>query len=233
MVARLTIGVTGPDRRLPWAWWATRWQLRRHGVRALQLTPRRDRDLRACAGFVIGGGNDIDPAAYGGDVSLSPNADPERDRFELGVLDHAARHGLPVLGICRGAQLLNVHAGGTLFSDLRAQRVHTSNRGTLLPRKHVDVIAGTRLAQLLGATTTRVNSLHHQAVDLCGQGLAIVARDRDGIAQAIEADQPPLRVGVQWHPEYLLQREDQRRLFAGFVAACGAIAPTPSPAHPA
>jgi len=220
MAGSLTIGVTGPDRRLPWAWWATRRQLARHGARALRLTPSRPGDLRACAGFVIGGGNDIDPAIYGGDVSQTRNPDPDRDRYELGVLEAADRAGVPVLGICRGAQLLNVHRGGTLVSDLREQRVHTSNRGTLLPRKPVTVLPDTRLAALLGTTQTRVNSLHHQAVAQCGSGLAVVARDRDDIPQAIEGDGAVLRLGVQWHPEYLLQRRDQRRLFGGFVAAC-------------
>lgn len=220
MAGALTIGVTGSDARLPWAWWATRWHLLRQGVDPRRLTPAGERDLRGCAGFVIGGGSDIDPAIYGGDVSRSPSVDPERDRFELFVLDHALREGLPVLGICRGAQLLNVHAGGSLFGDLRDLRVHTSNRGTLLRRNIVNVLADSRLADLLETDRLRVNSLHHQAVDRCGEGLAIVARDRDGIAQAIEADSEVLRVGVQWHPEYLPQARAQRSLFRGFARAC-------------
>lgn len=220
MARALTIGVTGPDARLPWAWWATRWHLARHGANLRRFTPGGDRDLRGCAGFVIGGGTDIDPAIYGGDVSRSPSVDPERDRFELFVLDHARREGLPILGICRGAQLLNVHAGGSLLSDLRDQRVHTSNRGTLLRRKVVDVLPDSRLAGLLGTDRLQVNSLHHQAVDRCGEGLAIVARDRDGIAQAIEGDSEVLRVGVQWHPEYLPHAREQRALFRGFRQAC-------------
>lgn len=220
MAERLIIGVTGPDRALPWAWWATRWHLERYPVKARRLTPETGRDLRGCAGFVIGGGDDIDPAVYGGDVSVSPDIDPERDRFELGVLDHARREGLPVLGICRGAQLLNVHAGGSLLGDLRALRVHTSNRGTLLPRKSVEVHEPSQLARMLGRSRLRVNSLHHQAVDRCGEGLRVVARDLDGIVQGIEGDGDVLRIGVQWHPEYLPQRAEQRRLFEGFVGAC-------------
>lgn len=217
---RLTIGVTGPSRGIPWAWWATRSQLRRAGAAARRLHAGTGAPADDIAGFVIGGGNDIDPAIYGGDVSASRSVDPIRDEYELNVLELAERRGVPVLGICRGAQLINVYRGGTLVSDLSDIRVHTSNRGTLLPRKRVTIDEDAKLAQLIGAVTTRVNSLHHQAVAETGAGLVVCARDRDDIVQGIESADGPLRIGVQWHPEYLPQRADQRRLFAGFVGAC-------------
>ncbi len=214
------IGVTGPSRRLPWAWWASRWHLRRCGAAARYLTPAGGFPDGDFAGFVIGGGNDIDPAIYGGDVSQSRSVDTLRDEFELSVLDLAAERGLPVLGICRGSQLLNVYAGGSLHGDLKPLRRHTSNKGTLLPRKRVTIRKDSRLAAMLGAETTRVNSLHHQSVKEVGDGLIVSARDRDDIVQGIEAVDEPLRIGVQWHPEYLPQRRDQRRLFASFVDYC-------------
>lgn len=214
------IGVTGPSRRLPWAWWASRWHLRRCGAAAKYLTPAGGYPQGDFDGFIIGGGNDIDPAIYGGDVSGSRNVDPLRDQFELSVLNLAADRGLPVFGICRGSQLLNVHAGGSLHGDLKSLRKLTSNRGTLLPRKPVTIEKHSRLAAMLGADMTRVNSLHHQSVNEVGNGLVISARDRDGIVQGIEATEAPLRFGVQWHPEYMPQRHDQRRLFASFVDYC-------------
>ncbi|MDX1499672.1 MAG: gamma-glutamyl-gamma-aminobutyrate hydrolase family protein, partial [Woeseiaceae bacterium] len=214
------IGVTGPATRLPWAWWATRWQLARAGARAVRLTPDRGHPEHEFDGIVLGGGNDIDPAIYGGDPSHSPNVDPVRDAFELTVLAHADKLGVPVLGICRGAQLLNVHYGGRLHGDVSRIRRLTSNRATLLPRKAVQVDEGSVLGGFLGATATRVNSLHHQAVSDTGRNLVVSARDRDDIVQAIESTAGPLRLGVQWHPEYLPQRQDQRRLFAAFVRAC-------------
>lgn len=221
MAARLIVGVTGPSRGVPWAWWATRWQLKRAGVAARRLSPATGHPGGNVAGFIIGGGNDIDPAIYGGDVSMSRSIDPLRDEYELSILDLAERRGFPVMGICRGAQLINVHRGGTLVSDLADIRVHTSNRGTLLPRKAVTIESRSTLAELIGAERTRVNSLHHQAVERTGDGLVVSAVDRDRIVQGIESiGDGPLRLGVQWHPEYLLQRRDQRRLFAGFVAAC-------------
>lgn len=220
MAGRILIGVTGPAHGIPWAWWATRWQLGRHGVDARRLNAKAGYPGEDFAGFVIGGGNDIDPAIYGGDVSTSPSVDPVRDEFELAVLELAEKTGVPVLGICRGAQLLNVFCGGKLHGDIRERRVHTSNRGTLLPRKHVRIEPGSMLADFIGGETTRVNSLHHQAVSETGRGLTVTARDRDDIVQAIESVSGPVRLGVQWHPEYLPQRTDQRRLFARFVAAC-------------
>jgi putative glutamine amidotransferase len=210
-----------------------RWQLRRYRVEVRRLTPATGYPGHDLAGFVIGGGNDIDPAVYGGDVSETPSVDPLRDQFELSVLDLADRAGVPVLGICRGAQLINVHAGGTLFSDLRPHRVLTSNRGTLLPRKVVQVEGDSKLARALGRERTRVNSLHHQAVDRTGRGLAIVARDRDNIVQGIENMAGPLRIGVQWHPEYLPQRTDQRSLFGYFVAHCRGPRPRSEGEHAA
>ncbi len=203
-----------------WAWWASRWHLRRCGASAVYLNAADAYPEGDFAGFVIGGGNDIDPAIYGGDVSTSRNVDPLRDEFELSVLNLARRRGLPVLGICRGSQLLNVHAGGSLHADLQAMRHHTSNRGTLLPRKRVTVRQGSRLAGMLGREKTRVNSLHHQSVDRVGDGFVISACDRDDIVQGIESVDEPLRIGVQWHPEYMPQRRDQRRLFANFVRYC-------------
>ncbi len=220
MARRILIGVTGPAHGIPWAWWATRWQLGRHNVDARRLNAAAGYPEGEFSGFVIGGGNDIDPAIYGGDVSTSPSVDPVRDEFELAVLELADRTAVPVLGICRGAQLLNVSRGGKLYGDIRDRRVHTSNRGTLLPRKQVSIEPGSVLADFIGGGTTRVNSLHHQAISETGRGLTVSARDRDDIVQGIESVSGPLRLGVQWHPEYLPQRADQRRLFARFVAAC-------------
>lgn len=221
MAAGLIIGVTGPSSGVPWAWWATRWQLKRAGVAARRLNAAAGYPGDDLAGFIIGGGNDIDPGIYGGDVSASRSIDPPRDEYELSILDLAEQRGVPVMGICRGAQLINVHRGGTLVSDLADTRVHTSNKGTLLPRKIVTVTAQSKLAGLLDNDETRVNSLHHQAVKRTGDGLVVCAVDRDQIVQGIETiDDGPLRIGVQWHPEYMPQRRDQRRLFEGFVAAC-------------
>ncbi|MEO1581780.1 MAG: gamma-glutamyl-gamma-aminobutyrate hydrolase family protein [Pseudomonadota bacterium] len=220
MAQPVIIGVTGPSTGIPWAWWATRSQLRRAGARAVRLHAGIDFKEFGVAGLVIGGGNDIDPAVYGGDVSDDRSVDPERDAYELSVLEFADDEDIPVLGICRGSQLINVHRGGNLIGDISGIRVHTSNRATLLPRKKVRIVEDSVLSKLIGSTEARVNSLHHQAVNASGCDLRVVACDWDDIVQGIESTAGPWRVGVQWHPEYMPQRRDQRRLFSGFVDVC-------------
>lgn len=144
--------------------------------------------------------------------------DPERDALEIELLARALSEGTPVLGICRGAQLINVHLGGTLHRDVTSFYVETSNPWTVLPRKRVQLEPGSLLARLLGRKRATVNSLHRQAVDRLGKGLIVAAHEANGVVQGIEHSEHFL-VGVQWHPEYLPQRPEQRRLFRKLVQA--------------
>jgi putative glutamine amidotransferase len=148
--------------------------------------------------------------------------DPARDALELALVARAEAAGLPVLGICRGAQLLNIHAGGTLHQDLSGFYIEQPNRWTVFPRKAIEVAPVSRLHATIGRTQCEVNSLHRQAVDALGDELAVVARDARGVVQAIEHPARRFWIGVQWHPEYLPQVPEQRRLFAALVAAAQA-----------
>jgi putative glutamine amidotransferase len=143
--------------------------------------------------------------------------DAARDELEMRLIDEAVRRGLPILGICRGEQLLNVYFGGTLRQALKGLYVEDPEVRTVLPRKRVVVEPGTRLARLFGRHPRRVNALHSQAIDSLGEGLRVAARDRNGIVQAIEHATLPFVLGVQWHPEYLPQKREQRRIFEGLV----------------
>ncbi len=145
--------------------------------------------------------------------------DPARDALELSLIARAEASDLPVLGICRGAQLLNIHAGGTLYQDLSGFYTERPDRWTVFPRKAIDVAPRSRLHAVLGRARCEVNSLHRQAVDALGSGLATVARDVRGVVQGIEHPQRRFWIGVQWHPEYLPQVPEQRRLFRSLVAA--------------
>jgi putative glutamine amidotransferase len=142
--------------------------------------------------------------------------------MEWQLLEHAHRHDLPVLGICRGAQLMNVFVGGTLHQDLQSFYVEAANPWTVLPRKRISVEPETHLALWLECATCSVNSLHRQAVDVLGPGLVVSAREPTGVIQAIEAPDRVFFIGVQWHPEYLPQRREQRRLFRQLVSAARA-----------
>lgn len=217
------IGVTGPGHGIPFAWWATRWALRRAGADPVHLVPGRAWQEHALDAVVIGGGADIAVTLYDPlEVAVVP-PDPERDTYEIEVLEHVLEEDLPVLGICRGAQLLNVVLGGTLLRDVRPLRGGRRNRATLLPSRSVQLAVDSRLAELLGCRQCRVNALHRQAVADTGRGLRIVARDVDGIVQAVEDASTRFRIGVQWHPEYLFWRPPQQRLFAALVRAARSV----------
>lgn len=153
--------------------------------------------------------------------------DPARDALERRLLARAVERGLPVLGICRGAQLMNVFFGGTLYQDLAEFYEESPQIRTVLPRKTVIVEPSSRLHRALGATRCHVNALHEQAVRTLGEGLRVVAREPNGVVQAIEQTTHPFRVGVQWHPEYIPQHTRQRALFEALVHVARELARRP------
>ena len=148
----------------------------------------------------------------------SPKQDAARDELELRLLREAVERRLPILGICRGAQLVNVCFGGTLHRDLAGFYKEEPETRTILPHKRVLLAPGTRLGRVLERDSRRVNALHRQAIDRLGRGLRVAARDRNGIVQAIEHESLPFVLGVQWHPEYLPQVPEQLALFKALVA---------------
>ncbi len=154
--------------------------------------------------------------------------DRDRDELETELLDRAMREGLPVLGICRGAQLMNVYVGGRLLRELTSFYAESPNPWTVFPRKRIHVKPSSRLHSILGREVLKVNSLHRQAVDELATCLSVVAQEFNGVVQAVEYDEHPFFVGVQWHPEYLPQRPEQRRIFRCFVAAAKAAKPSSS-----
>lgn len=211
------IGVTGAARRWAPAWWCTRIALRLAGASARRISVRHQIDQTPLDALVIGGGNDISPEHYDGDISAPVKADPERDKLEIRWIEYALKHQIPLLGICRGAQLINVVLGGTLHQDIRSLRKLTYNRPGLLPTKQVTLTTDALIAQVCKTTKLRVNSLHHQAVREAGRDLLEVGRDLDNIVQAIEASDGRQIIGVQWHPEYLFYLPAQLALFRWLV----------------
>ena len=143
--------------------------------------------------------------------------DAHRDTLEKRLIEEADKTRLPMLGICRGAQLINVSRGGSLFQDLKTFYVETPQLTTVLPYKFITLASDSRLAAVLERTQCRVNSLHRQAINDTGKDIQIVAREESGVVQAIEDPDRPFLIGVQWHPEYLPQRPEQRRIFRRLV----------------
>ena len=216
---RPRIGVTGPRRRA----WAPRacvhLALLLAGATPRHLRPGDAVEIETLDGIVITGGHDIEPVLYRAASEVEGRYDPERDAFESRVLREALARRRPVLAICRGAQLLNVCLGGTLFQDLRGRRRRGYDRRTILPLRPLHVREGTRLMRTLDTTTPRINSLHRQAIDRVGDGLRVSALDRDRIVQAVELEGPDYVLGVQWHPEFLGYLPPHRRLFTDLVRA--------------
>lgn len=168
--------------------------------------------------LLLTGGLDVDPALYGAEPH--PETDEprtDRDAWELALLAGARRRGIPVLGICRGLQLANVAAGGTLHQHL-PDALGTGRYqlgGGVFATNTASAEDGTRLAAIVGAGGLSVRSYHHQGIDRVGDGLVVSARSDDGLPQAIETTDGPWFLAVQWHPE---EDAADRRLFAALVA---------------
>ncbi len=180
-------------------------------ARAAALLDERDID-----GLLLSGGGDVDPAQYGGDPSAAIQVNRRRDDFEIALIEAARDRGLPILGICRGCQILNVALGGTL-RDLRGDNA-LSGMHFNVSGHAVNLDANSKLAGALGVTRLDdVYSFHGQAVDQCGPGVRIVARAEDGVSEAIETDGAEWIVAVQFHPEMALTDQIQNQLFRAFV----------------
>ncbi|MDT8407908.1 MAG: type 1 glutamine amidotransferase [Methylococcales bacterium] len=218
MAEKPRVAVTGNSRLWAPAWWCTAVAIRLAGAVPERISTRHAYSGKPLAAVIIGGGNDIGPEHYQGDLDAAVKTDPERDLLEIHWIQKALREQLPLLGICRGAQLINVVLGGTLHQDIRHLRNLTSNRGTLLPSKTVRLAHGSRLAGICRSTQLNVNSLHHQAISRAGSGISPVGWDLDQLIQAIERPTgQSFLLGVQWHPEYLLYLSSQRAIFKALI----------------
>ncbi len=183
--------------------------------------------LGAIDGLLLSGGVDMVPAEYGQNALPElEDTDAERDQLELPLIKLALEQNVPIFGICRGLQTLNVALGGTLYQDLPTQKpsdiVHAQSklgvtRDTFTHTMNIN--ADTRLASIVGAGAMQVNSHHHQAIDRLGSGLIVTATAPDGVIEAVELPLNRYVVAVQSHPEETATHDERsRKLFAAFVA---------------
>lgn len=176
-------------------------------------------------GLILTGGGDIQTSRFNGvESDTVGGVSRERDELELQLVRQALQADLPLLGICRGLQVLNVALGGTLFTDIPAQFPTTlqhNNLSTLRPRDfiahQVTVLPGSRLSMILKLTQLDVNSRHHQAVKDVAEGMLVSARAVDGLIEALEIPGKRFVLGVQWHPENLQHSMQHRALFEALI----------------
>ncbi|WP_307552352.1 MULTISPECIES: gamma-glutamyl-gamma-aminobutyrate hydrolase family protein [unclassified Paenibacillus] len=187
-----------------------------------------DRLADSIDGLLVTGGNDADPTLY--DEEPHPNLGevcPERDYFEIRLITKLLTRNKPILGICRGCQMINVAAGGKLYQDIHVQYgkpllQHTQKAPRSHPTHYVDVKESSLIHDIVQSTRFKVNSFHHQAVRSVPEGFDVTALSSDGIVEAYESKQHHFVLGVQWHPENLAQKNDvySLRLFNAFIEAC-------------
>lgn len=193
--------------------------LTRAGGRIIELRPGEsspEEILGRIDALFLGGGGDVDPELSGGAAADAQLVDPERDRFELALIEGALERHMPILGICRGIQILNVSQGGTV-RNLRddADLAHTHGVEIDSMDAHpVTIAAGSKLATLLGAGRRDVNSFHGQAVGRLAPGVVAAAESPDGVVEAIELSGQRFAIGIQWHPEMPAQ---QMAVFEAFL----------------
>lgn len=184
-------------------------------------------------GLLLSGGGDLDPVSFGEEpLPGTGKVSPRRDVFELALARAALIRQVPVLGICRGMQVLNVAAGGTIYQDLGLGVSRPLKHFQEAPRwygtHHIEIRPGTKLAGIFNVSRLRVNSFHHQAVHRVASGFRVSAVAPDGVIEAIEAEAHPFAVGVQFHPERMWEKEAVfLGLFSALVAAAEGKTATP------
>lgn len=224
---RPMIGITKPEQGDTLAYWAMKFAVWVAGGDSVRVTARAPRDPRSIDGLIFGGGSDVYPKRYQGQPKEGYRYDLARGDMEASWALAARRHDLPVLGVCRGAQMLNVLAGGTLHADLSEFKVDRARNiiFRFFERYPIRVRYKSRLSGLTRCTQQmRVNAIHLQAIDRLGAGMTVSAREPNGVIQGIEDPSQPFWVGVQFHPEFLIYRAPFRRLFRALVEAAGARA---------
>jgi len=181
---------------------------------------------------LLPGGGDMRPDIYGAEMNpLTDNIDDARDHVEVNLTRWAVSDDLPVLGICRGHQVVNVALGGTLIQDVPSEIGAGISHNVTVPRNsrphEITIDPGSRLANILGTTHIAVNSLHHQSVGVAAPDTCVTAYSPDGVVEALEMPQKKFVLSIQWHPEDLYRDDPaMKRLFKAFVEAAAGGATT-------
>jgi putative glutamine amidotransferase len=204
-------------------------------VRIIDAAMSVDHALAGVDGLLLTGGDDVEPERYGEEAHATvTEIDAARDAFEIGLVEAARRQGLPVFAICRGIQVLNVAAGGTLIQDIPTQVAGALEHRLKVPPhqpyalahevwlERDSLLSSLMRERLNDADSVEVNSRHHQSVKDVAAGFRVTATAPDGVIEAIEDATAPFCLGVQWHPENFWRTGEFRPLFEGFLEAANA-----------
>lgn len=179
------------------------------------------RKIEGADGVIFAGGNDFDPDIYGGDRSLVEEYSREDDEKSLELLDYCIKENKPILGICRGMQLINIYYGGSLYDDLEKQFskeiIHRGSDKTLTYHE-INIRGGTSLSKIVKSDRIEVNSYHHEGIKDLAEGLSVSATSDDGLIEAIENPYYSYMLGVQWHPELSYENDKySKKILKDFV----------------
>lgn len=197
--------------------------LKAAGAQVLWIDSTNLEEAARCDGLLIPGGDDIDPVMYGAiREEACGKQNPLRDELDPKLMKVFLPTGKPILGICRGMQMMNVYMGGTLHQDIKSiQKLNHSKAKQLGKLSHcVRLTEGSLLQRILGKEELEVNTFHHQAADVTGSGLVTGAVSPDGFAESVEWPEHRFFLGVQWHPEHLMRYEEHKKIICAFVEAC-------------
>jgi putative glutamine amidotransferase len=225
MDTKPVIGITKPDQKDNFAYAFIWLSILLAGGKPLKITPLNSGLVDNIDGLVLGGGKDVFPALFQDEPEPKHDYeyDHERDEMELYWLRKAENDNIPVLGICRGAQVMNVSRGGTLHLNISEVYEKADYPATFIShifyRKKITLQPGSLIHKILGRSVLRVNSIHKQSISEIASGLVVTAKEDNGVIQAIEKPDHPFYIGVQFHPEFLIYRKIFRALFSSFVIA--------------
>jgi putative glutamine amidotransferase len=224
------IGVTSPEKGGRILWWFTKLAVMIAGGNPKKITANNNQSLDIYDGFIISGGADINPEIYN-EVPIQEDIeyDDERDKLEKNIIEHGVKNNLPLLGICRGMQMINATLGGTLYQkaeDILDDFIPSNSIiSKTIGRRKITLKSDTKICKITeNCEEYLVNSIHHQAINALGDGLIISAREENGLVQAFEQSGEtslPFIIGIQWHPELMLYKRSCRNLFRALVDDAG------------
>jgi putative glutamine amidotransferase len=218
MAQKPKIVVTGSTRGSRSAWLVSLTLFRIYGVEASFFHPGKWDKNTPMDGLLITGGIDIDPRSFGKkEHHTVVKTDPKRDAMELFLLERAIQEEIPVMGICRGMQLINLFFGGTLHPHIPEMDLKFEHPHTTLPKNLLTIEPGSRLHSILKTDTLKANALHHQTIDQVADTLRVCAKDRNNLIQAIESKKEHFILGLQWHPEFMPYHWSSHRIFEAFT----------------